>query len=157
MNNTAHGWNLHSLIGHCLFVGFVEEVTPIHTKSDGKAPSNSLKTGGKASSISKGMWVMWHNFMILRFFKRYSKYWGHLSESLSLYSYCIFFIHMLYSQCYNIIFSPFQGAASYGKTYSAGKGGKASMSNAVPTKSNTELKFELGQFREILKMLPILC
>jgi DNA-directed RNA polymerase II subunit RPB4 len=67
--------------------GFVEEVTPIHTKSDGKAPSNSLKTGGKAT---------------------FSK-----------------------------------GAASYGKTYSAGKRGKASMSNAVPTKSNTELKLEL--------------
>jgi hypothetical protein len=31
------------------------------------------------------------------------------------------------------------------------------MSNAVPTKSNTKLKLELGQFSEILKMLPILC
>lgn len=68
--------------------GFVEEVTPIRSKSNGKAAADSLKTGGKASSFSKGY-------------------------------------------------------ASNGKAYSAGKGGKASESNAVPTKSNAELKLEL--------------
>ncbi|CAD6242617.1 unnamed protein product [Miscanthus lutarioriparius] len=34
--------------------GFVEELTPVHSKSNGKASSASLKTGGKASSFSKG-------------------------------------------------------------------------------------------------------
>ncbi|PWZ25361.1 DNA-directed RNA polymerases IV and V subunit 4 [Zea mays] len=34
--------------------GFVEELTPVHSKSNGKASSASLKTGGKASAFSKG-------------------------------------------------------------------------------------------------------
>jgi DNA-directed RNA polymerase II subunit RPB4 len=34
--------------------GFVEELTPVHSKSNGKASSGSLKTGGKGSSFSKG-------------------------------------------------------------------------------------------------------
>uniref|UniRef100_A0A804NVD3 RNA polymerase Rpb4/RPC9 core domain-containing protein n=2 Tax=Zea mays TaxID=4577 RepID=A0A804NVD3_MAIZE len=34
--------------------GFVEELTPVHSKSNGKASSASLKTGGKASALSKG-------------------------------------------------------------------------------------------------------
>ncbi|OEL38364.1 DNA-directed RNA polymerases IV and V subunit 4 [Dichanthelium oligosanthes] len=34
--------------------GFVEELTPVHSKSNGKASSASLKTGGKGSSFSKG-------------------------------------------------------------------------------------------------------
>lgn len=34
--------------------GFVEELTPVHSKSNGKASSESLKTGGKGSSFSKG-------------------------------------------------------------------------------------------------------
>jgi DNA-directed RNA polymerase II subunit RPB4 len=33
--------------------GFVEELTPVHSKSNGKASSGSLKTGGKGSSFSK--------------------------------------------------------------------------------------------------------
>ena len=40
---------------HFLFLGFVEELTPAHSKSNGKASSGSLKTGGKGSSFSKGM------------------------------------------------------------------------------------------------------
>jgi hypothetical protein len=54
MDNTAHGWNLHPLIEHCMFVGFVEEMTPIRSKH-WKTASVSLITGGKASSFSKGM------------------------------------------------------------------------------------------------------
>ncbi|XP_062217545.1 DNA-directed RNA polymerases IV and V subunit 4-like [Phragmites australis] len=68
--------------------GFVEELTPVHSKSNGKASSENLKTGGKASPFSKG-------------------------------------------------------EASKGKAYSAGKGGKGSASNAVPPKSDAELKLEL--------------
>ncbi|KXG30857.1 DNA-directed RNA polymerases IV and V subunit 4-like isoform X2 [Sorghum bicolor] len=34
--------------------GFVEALTPVHSKSNGKASSASLKTGGKASAFSKG-------------------------------------------------------------------------------------------------------
>jgi DNA-directed RNA polymerase II subunit RPB4 len=34
--------------------GLVEELTPVHSKSNGKASSGSLKTGGKGSSFSKG-------------------------------------------------------------------------------------------------------
>lgn len=34
--------------------GFREEPTPTHSKSNGKASSDSLKTGGKASSFSNG-------------------------------------------------------------------------------------------------------
>jgi len=34
--------------------GFVEELTPVHSKSNGKASSGSLKAGGKGSSFSKG-------------------------------------------------------------------------------------------------------
>lgn len=34
--------------------GFVDEPTPVHLKSNGKASSASLKTGGKTSSFSKG-------------------------------------------------------------------------------------------------------
>ncbi|CAD6223525.1 unnamed protein product [Miscanthus lutarioriparius] len=34
--------------------GFVEELTPVHSKSNGKASSESLKTDGKPSSFSKG-------------------------------------------------------------------------------------------------------
>ncbi|TVU28322.1 hypothetical protein EJB05_19836 [Eragrostis curvula] len=66
----------------------VEELTHISSRSNGKTSSNSLKTGGKSLSFSKG-------------------------------------------------------GASNGMAYSAGKGGKASASNAVPTKSNAELKLEL--------------
>ncbi|KAL6633639.1 hypothetical protein ACP70R_026310 [Stipagrostis hirtigluma subsp. patula] len=65
---------------------FVEEVTPVRSKPNGKASADSLKTSGKASSFSK---------------------------------------------------------ASKGKTYNTGKGGKGSASNAVPTKSDAELKLEL--------------
>ncbi|KAF8729617.1 hypothetical protein HU200_017565 [Digitaria exilis] len=51
-----YGWTLKpvALIQHCLFIGFVEEPTPVHSKSNGKASSGSLKTGGKGSSFSKG-------------------------------------------------------------------------------------------------------
>lgn len=38
------------------------------------------------------------------------------------------------------------GEASKGKAYSSDKGGKGSSSHAVPTKSDAELKLELGQF-----------
>lgn len=69
--------------------GFVEEVTPVYSKSNGKAASESLKTGGKPSSFSKGE------------------------------------------------------AGKGGTTYSAGKGGKGSASNAMPTKSDADLKLEL--------------
>ncbi|KAJ1291369.1 hypothetical protein BS78_02G311700 [Paspalum vaginatum] len=67
---------------------FVEELTPVRSKSNGKVSSASLKSGGKASSFSKG-------------------------------------------------------EASKGKAYSGGKGGKGFASNAVPTKSDSELKLEL--------------
>ncbi|WVZ73892.1 hypothetical protein U9M48_022149 [Paspalum notatum var. saurae] len=69
--------------------GFIEEMAPVHSKSNGKASSESLKTGAKASSFSKG-------------------------------------------------------EASKGKAYSGGKGGKGSVSNAVPIKSDAELKLQLG-------------
>ncbi|KAJ1280778.1 hypothetical protein BS78_04G259100 [Paspalum vaginatum] len=68
--------------------GFIEEMAPVHSKSNGKASSESLKTGGKASSFSKG-------------------------------------------------------EASKGKASSGGKGGKGSASNAVPIKSDAELKLQL--------------
>jgi len=74
--------------------GFVEELTPVHSKSNGKASSGSLKAGGKGSSFSKG-------------------------------------------------------EVSQGKGYSGGKGGKGSSSNVVPTKSDAELKLELGQFPSV--------
>jgi hypothetical protein len=85
MDNTAHGWNLHPLIEHCMFVGFVEEMTPIRSKH-WKTASVSLITGGKTSSFSKGMR---NNFMTIHF---------------TLYR---VFLHMLYFQCYNLKKSPF--------------------------------------------------
>lgn len=127
---------------------------PVRSKSSGKAAADSLKTGGKASSFSKGVW---YNFMILRF----------LQKLLIILGTLIFtFIFLLHFSLSYVIFSvlcskfspPFQGGASNGnaystgkggKAYSTGKGGKASESNAVPTKSNVELKLELGQFLSV--------
>jgi hypothetical protein len=49
----------------------------------------------------------------------------------------------------NQYLSPFLGEASKGKAYSSDKGGKVSASNTVPTKSDAELKLELGQFPSV--------
>lgn len=68
---------------------FEEEAPPTHSKSNGKASSDSLKTGGKGSSFSNG-----------------------------------------------------EGSKG-GKAFSAGKGGKASASNAKPAMSDAELKLQL--------------
>lgn len=50
-----HYFNPVAIIYHCMRLGFVEELPRINSKTNGKAASESLKTGGKASS--KGIWI----------------------------------------------------------------------------------------------------
>jgi len=66
-----------------------------------------------------------------------------------IFVFCCYISLTCYILSVNLYLSPFLGEASKGKAYSGDKGGKGSASNTMPTKSDAELKLELGQFPSV--------